>query len=137
MRSIRGRTARRRSGTPVAVGLLAATGVLAVAQPAGPAVTALTAAFLLLAPAVAVVLPLSGLDPLARAVIAVASVLTLDTVVAQTMLAVDAWSLRTGVLAVGGISAALLICLSAWLPGTRGGSRGTGVAAERGPEVAA
>jgi len=108
-------TRRPRTATPAALGLLTAAGVLALVQPAGPAGTGLTATFLVVAPAAAVALPLRTLDPLARVVVAVASVLVLDTLVAQTMLAADAWSIRTGVLGVGVLSALLVFVLSAWL----------------------
>jgi hypothetical protein len=67
------------------------------------------AAVLLLVPALAVAVPTHRLEPVARAVIAVGWALALDTVVAQTMLALDAWDVRLGVLVVTGISVAVWV----------------------------
>lgn len=70
-----------------------------------PAVTAV----LVLVPALAVAVPTHRLEPVARAVLAVGATLALDTVVAQTMLSLDAWDVRTGVLVVTGISVAVWV----------------------------
>jgi hypothetical protein len=71
----------------------------------------------LAAPALAVALPLRTLDPLARAVVALGAAATVDTLVAETMLVAGVWSTRNGLIAVGALSALLLLVLSPWLPG--------------------
>lgn len=115
----------RRGTFPAAVvGLL--TVALALAQPGGAVVSGLTAGFLLAAPALAVALPLGTLDPAARTVVALGAAATVDTLVAQSMLAADAWSLRGGLVAVGAVSALTLLVLTKWLPGRTTSTGGTG-----------
>jgi hypothetical protein len=106
----------RRGTVPAAV-VTVLTVALAAAQPGGAVVRGLTAAFMLAAPALAVALPLRTLDPPARAVVALGAAATIDTLVAETMLVAHAWSTRNGLIAVGALSALLLLVLSRWLPG--------------------
>lgn len=63
--------------------------------------------FLLAAPASAVAASLSGLDPLARIVLALVAAVVLNALVAETMLIIGSWSLRGGVVAVGVLSAVI------------------------------
>ena len=60
--------------------------------------------FLLAAPAVAIGTALRGLDPVGRALTAVAGAVVLNMLVAQGMLAVHRWSVRGGVVAVTALS---------------------------------
>lgn len=66
-----------------------------------------TFGFLLVAPAGAVAASLTGLDPLARIVLALVAAVVLNALVAETMLIFDSWSLRGGVVAVGALSAVI------------------------------
>lgn len=95
-----------------ALGTLLGGGVLALG---GAGLGAgVTAAFLVAAPATAVAVPLRGLDPLARIVLAVAAAVVVNALVAEVMLITGSWSPPGGVAAVSVISAVL------WLaPGAR------------------
>ncbi|WP_214365531.1 hypothetical protein [Pseudonocardia sp. H11422] len=72
-----------------------------------------TLVFLLGAPAVAVLVPLRGLDLLAKSVIALATAVVVNAVVAEFMLATDRWSIDGAVQAVGTISIGLAIATCA------------------------
>ncbi|WP_330267942.1 hypothetical protein [Streptomyces griseorubiginosus] len=65
--------------------------------------------FLLAAPAAGIALALRGLDPFARVPTALAGSVVLNMLVAQGMLATHRWSARGGVVAVGVISALILL----------------------------
>ena len=69
--------------------------------------TGVTIAFLIAAPALAMVLGLRGIDPLALMVIALAAVAVINALVAEAMLATGNWSIPGGVAAVGMISAGI------------------------------
>lgn len=69
--------------------------------------TAVTIAFLLAAPALAMVMGLRGIDPLALMVIALAAMAVVNAAVAEAMLATGNWSIPGGVAAVGMISAGI------------------------------
>ncbi|HEX2298510.1 MAG TPA: hypothetical protein VHH34_08345 [Pseudonocardiaceae bacterium] len=92
-------------------GILAGVGALlggcVLAFGGGSLGAAVTFVFLLVAPASAVAALLTGLDPLARIVLAVAAAAVLNALVAETMLIMDSWSLRGGVVAVGVLSAGI------------------------------
>ncbi|MFI9244527.1 hypothetical protein ACIGXF_18480 [Streptomyces sp. NPDC053086] len=77
--------------------------------------------FLLAAPAVAIATALRGLDPLGRAVTALAGAIVADMLIAQGMLAVHRWSARGGVVAVAVLS--LLILLSTLFRTRKSGNR--------------
>lgn len=95
------------SGALVAV---AASGAgLALAGATTPLRAPLTLFFLLCAPACALGGALRGLDPWGRIVAAAAGALALNLLVAQAMLALHLWSVRGGVLAIGGLSCAALL----------------------------
>lgn len=80
---------------PLAVGVA----VVLVGSPVG-----LRAAFLVLAPAVAVLVPRTGTDLLARLLLAIAVVVVIDGLVSEVMLAAQIWSPANGTLAVGAAS---------------------------------
>lgn len=67
--------------------------------------TGATIAFLIAAPALAMVIGLRGIDPLGLTVIALAAVAVVNGLVAEAMLATGNWSIPGGVAAVGMISA--------------------------------
>jgi hypothetical protein len=106
-----------RRGLLPAVLLAVLTIALALAQPDGAIVRGLTAVFLLVAPALSVAVPLRGLDPTARVVVALGATATVDTLVAETMLVAHVWSTRNGLIVVGALSALTLLVLSSWLSG--------------------
>lgn len=124
-RSLRGHLRR----PAVAVGALVAAGTagaaLTLAGVRSPVTGALTLLFLLTAPAAGAALPLRGLDRPARAVIAGAAALVVDTAVAETMLATARWSPRGGIVAVGAVS----LSLAALSAAVRRRSAGAGGAA--------
>jgi len=107
MRGMIGRLPRRALAGAAAVSTAAAG--LALLQPGNAAVSVLTAAFLLLTPATAAALLLPGQDLLARVAVGIGTAIVVDTAVAQTMLSTGTWSIPGGVLAVGLISALLLV----------------------------
>ncbi|WP_328388136.1 hypothetical protein OHS81_29330 [Streptomyces sp. NBC_00400] len=100
-------TASLVAGVAVGIGIMGA--VLALADIGSPLRAPFTLFFLLMAPAGALAVALGRMDPLGRAVAAGAGALAIDLLVAQTMLALHLWSLRGGVLAVAGLSGALLL----------------------------
>ncbi|PVZ04590.1 hypothetical protein [Actinomycetospora cinnamomea] len=65
----------------------------------------------LLVPAAAVWVPTRRLEPLPRAVLTLGAVLVLNTLVAELMLAVGAWSITGGVVVVTGVSVMVWIGL--------------------------
>jgi uncharacterized membrane protein len=69
--------------------------------------------FLLAAPAAALAAALRGLDPLGRALTALAGSVVVNMLVAQGMLATHHWSWRGGIVAVTAISS--LILLLVWV----------------------
>lgn len=75
--------------------------------------TGVTIAYLIVAPAMAIAMGLRGIDPLARMVIAFAAAAVVNALVAETMLATGRWSIPGGVAAVGVISAAIGLAVSA------------------------
>lgn len=70
---------------------------------------AVTLLFLLAAPAMSVFVPLRGVDPLARTVLAGTAALVVNAGVAEVMLATGTWSVTWGVLAVALISMVMAI----------------------------
>lgn len=67
--------------------------------------------FLVLAPALAVLVPLTGTDPLARVLFATSAVVVIDGLVAEVMLAVGIWSPAGGTLVVAVVSTLLWAAL--------------------------
>ncbi|MFF4739068.1 hypothetical protein ACFY2W_24740 [Streptomyces sp. NPDC001262] len=100
---------------PVIAGAAAAIAgagwALALADIGSPLRAPFTLFFLIMAPACAVGAALHGLDPLSRSVVAAGGAVALDLLVAQTMLALHAWTVRGGVAAVAAVS--LLVFLLA------------------------
>lgn len=106
-----------------ALGTLLVGCILAVASDGLAA--GVIAVFLVAAPAAAVAVPLRGLDPLARTVLASAAVVVVNAVVAEAMLATGRWSPPGGVAAVGLISAVIwLVNGAVWGRTGRGEDRG-------------
>lgn len=87
--------------------------VLAFADIASPLRAPFTLFFLIVAPAAAIGAALPGVDPLSRPVLAVAGAVAVDLLVAQVMLAQQAWSARGGVVAVGVVSLLFFLLASA------------------------
>jgi hypothetical protein len=81
--------------------LLALAGINTAAR--GP----LVLLFLVAAPALAVAGLLRGIDRAASIVVAIAAAIVINVLVAETMLAVGAWSPRAGLVAIAIISAAI------------------------------
>jgi hypothetical protein len=94
----------------LAVGVIGAA--LTVSGVRSPVTGPLTLLFLLLTPAVCVALLLTGLEPLARAIVAGAAALALASAIAEVMLVASAWSPRAGVIVVG-IACAVLALTAA------------------------
>ncbi|MEU9123019.1 hypothetical protein AB0C96_24670 [Streptomyces sp. NPDC048506] len=94
------------AGAAVAVAALGA--VLALADVPSPLRAPCTLFLLLGAPALAIGTALGRMDPLGRAVVGTAGALAVDLLVAQAMLALHLWSVRGGVVAVAGLSGAVL-----------------------------
>lgn len=98
-------------GVPVVAGLTGAA--LTLAGVSSPATGPLTLLFVLLTPAVCVAVLLTGLDVLARAIVAGAASVALAASVAEMMLATSGWSPRGGIIATaiacGGLAAAALV----------------------------
>lgn len=84
--------------------------VLAAAPHVG--VPGTTTLLLLAAPAPAVALPLSRLDPLGRVVAGLGAAIAVDTLVAEAMVTTRMWSPRGGAIAVGVLSVVLLLVLT-------------------------
>ncbi|WP_374230819.1 hypothetical protein [Streptomyces sp. UNOC14_S4] len=82
---------------------------LALADIGSPLRAPFTLFFLIVAPACAVGAALRGLDPLSRAVVAAGGAVAVDLLVAQTMLALHAWTVRGGVAAVAAVSLLLFL----------------------------
>ncbi|MEU1010565.1 hypothetical protein [Streptomyces sp. NPDC005890] len=101
-----------------ATAVAAAGALLALTDSGTPLRGPCTLFFLLMAPAVAIAAALRGLNPLGRAVTAVAGAIVVDMLVAQGLLAVHRWSVRGGVAAVAGVSvlALLAVLLRARIP---------------------
>ena len=83
-----------------------------------PGRTLFTLLFLMVTPAVCVAQLLPGLDPAARAVVAIAGGGCLITIVAEVMLAAKWWTPRGGLIAVGALCAAILAIALARRPRT-------------------
>jgi hypothetical protein len=92
-----------------AVGIGGFGAVLALADLASPLRAPFTLFFLLAAPAAALAMLLRGLDPLSRCVVALAGAAAADVLIAQTMLALDIWSIRGGTAAVAALGLLLLL----------------------------
>ncbi|MFI1367811.1 hypothetical protein [Streptomyces griseochromogenes] len=92
--------------------------LLALTDSDSPLRAPCTLFFLLTAPAVAIGAALRGLNPVGRALSALAGAVVLNMLVAQGMLAVHRWSVRGGVIAVASLSLLLLLLVL-----TRGKSR--------------
>ncbi|MFF8728407.1 hypothetical protein ACF073_18195 [Streptomyces sp. NPDC015171] len=95
------------AGAATAVAVVGA--VLAVIDSDTPLRAPCALLFLLAAPAVAIGAALRGLDPVGRAVTALAGGIVVDMLVAQGMLAVHRWSVRGGVITVGALSLLVLL----------------------------
>ena len=111
-------TERTRSGpgrdlSPLLAGAATAVGacgaLLALAGSDSPLRGPFTLFFLLAAPATAIGAALRGLEPLGRALSAIAGAVVLNMLVAQGMLAVHRWSVTGGIIAVTVISFGLLL----------------------------
>ncbi|WP_424893511.1 hypothetical protein [Streptomyces sp. XH2] len=83
--------------------------VLALADIGSPLRAPFTLFFLLVAPACAVGAALRGLDPLSRSVVAAGGAVAVDMLVAQTMLALHAWTVRGGVAVIAAVSLLLFL----------------------------
>lgn len=88
-------------------------GLAIVALPGEGARAVATVVFLLVTPALAVFLVLRTLDLLARTILATATALVVNAVVAEVMVVTGAWSLAGGVAAVALIAVALAV-LGGW-----------------------
>ena len=82
---------------------------LALADIASPLRAPFTFFFLIAAPGAALAASLGGLDPLSRAVVALAGSVAVDLLVAQAMLMLHLWSIRGGVAVIAALSAALFL----------------------------
>ncbi|MFC5718599.1 hypothetical protein ACFP1Z_00180 [Streptomyces gamaensis] len=102
---------------PVVAGAAAAIAgagaVLALADIGSPLRAPFTLFFLIVAPAWAVGAALRGLDPLSRSVVAASGAVAVDLLVAQTLLALHAWTVRGGVAAVAAVSLLLFLLAQA------------------------
>ncbi|MDJ0464564.1 hypothetical protein [Streptomyces sp. H27-C3] len=105
------------AGAALAVSVVGA--VLALTDLASPLRAPFTLFFLVVTPTAAVAAGLRGLEPLGRAVAAVAGAIAIDLLVAQAMLAMHIWSIRGGVAAIAGISALLFLLTLVRRPGDR------------------
>lgn len=92
-------------GTPVVAGLTGAA--LTLAGVRSPVTGPLTLLFVLFTPALCVALLLSGLDLLARAIVAGAASVALAGAIAEVMLVTATWSPRGGVAVIAIACAAL------------------------------
>lgn len=114
--------AQQVAGIVTAVGTLLAGCLLAIG---GAGVGAgVIAAFLVAAPATAAAASLRGLDPLARIVLALATAVVVNALVAEAMLVTESWSIPGGVAAVGVLSAIMWLAASApsaWFLAPAGG----------------
>jgi hypothetical protein len=87
--------------------------VLIAANSHGPFGQLVTVAFVVLTPAFAISGLLPDMDGFVIAIVAAAGAIAINALVAQTMLALNAWSPFAGVVAVGVISSALWILQAA------------------------
>jgi hypothetical protein len=94
-------------GTPVVAALTGAA--LTLSGVRSPVTGPLTLLFLLFTPALCVALLLSGLDVLARAIVAGAASLALAGSVAEVMLVTAGWSPKGGIIATAVACAALAV----------------------------
>lgn len=92
-----------------AVGTAGFGAALALADIGSPLRAPLTFLFLVVAPGAALASLLRGLDPLSRAVVALAGSVVVDLLVAQAMLMLHLWSIRGGVAVVAVLSAVLFL----------------------------
>ncbi|WP_230885663.1 hypothetical protein [Streptomyces spinoverrucosus] len=95
------------AGAATAVGGIGA--LLALIESDSPLRGPFTLFFLLAAPAVAIAAALDGLDPLGRAIVALAGAIVVDMLVAQGLLALHLWSVRGGIAVVTVLSALTLL----------------------------
>ncbi len=118
-----------RETLPLLAGAAVGTGgvgaALALADISSPLRAPFTFFFLLVAPGAAFASLPAGLDPLARAVLALAGSVTVDLLVAEALIALHLWSVRGGVAVVAAISAALFLVP----PARRGCARGRAASA--------
>ncbi|MBX9398608.1 hypothetical protein K4749_34765 [Streptomyces sp. TRM72054] len=110
------------AGAATAVGGIGA--LLALIGSDSPLRGPFTLFFLLAAPAVAIAAALDGLDPLGRAIVALAGAIVVDMLVAQGLLALHLWSVRGGVAAVTVLSALTLLLVLVRRSGGRTARRG-------------
>ncbi|GEC06691.1 hypothetical protein SSP24_43460 [Streptomyces spinoverrucosus] len=110
------------AGAATAVGGIGA--LLALIESDSPLRGPFTLFFLLAAPAVAIAAALDGLDPLGRAIVALAGAIVLDMLVAQGLLALHLWSVRGGIAAVTVLSALTLLLVLVRRSGGRTARRG-------------
>lgn len=88
--------------------------VLALMDIGSPLRAPFTLFFLVVAPACAMAAALRGLDPLSRSVVAAGGAVTVDLLIAQTMLALHAWTVRGGVATVAVVSLLLFLLAHVW-----------------------
>ncbi|WP_256361889.1 hypothetical protein [Streptomyces sp. TRM70350] len=110
------------AGAATAVGGIGA--LLALIESDSPLRGPFTLFFLLAAPAVAIAAALDGLDPLGRAIVALAGAIVVDMLVAQGLLALHLWSVRGGIAAVTVLSALTLLLVLVRRSGGRTARRG-------------
>jgi hypothetical protein len=104
-------------GTPVVAGLTGA--VLTLAEVRSPVTGPLTLVFVLFTPALCVALLLSGLDLLARAIVAGTASLALAASIAEVMLVTAGWSPKGGIVATAAACAGLGIAILVLRPRAR------------------
>ncbi|MFG3656171.1 hypothetical protein [Streptomyces sp. NPDC047706] len=95
------------AGAATAAGGLGAW--LALIESDSPLRGPFTLFFLLAAPAAAIAAALGAVDPLGRAIVALAGAIAVDMLVAQTLLALHLWSVRGGIVTVTVLSALTLL----------------------------
>ncbi|MDG4862269.1 hypothetical protein P8605_29410 [Streptomyces sp. T-3] len=103
------------AGAAVAVAAVGA--VLALADLESPLRGPFALFFLIAAPAGALATALRGLEPWGRVVASTAGAVTVNLLVAQTMLAMHMWSIRGGTAAVGALSLLIALLTLARRPG--------------------
>jgi hypothetical protein len=109
----RSRSGPGRDLTPLLAGAATAVGglgaFLALVDSGSPLRGPFTLFFLLAAPAAAIAVALTGLEPFGRAVASLAGAVVVDMLVAQILLATHHWSVRGGLVAVTVFSALVLL----------------------------
>ncbi|MFD7461994.1 MULTISPECIES: hypothetical protein [unclassified Streptomyces] len=109
----RSRSGPGRDLTPLLAGAATAVGALgaflALTGSGSPLRGPFTLFFLLAAPAAAIAVALTGLEPFGRAVASLAGAVVVDMLVAQILLATHHWSVRAGLVAVTVFSALVLL----------------------------